>query len=257
MHEDDVPRHGTGADAIHRALDVLFYVAGSPKRIGVTDVGRGLGLPKSTVHRLLGVLCERGLLERDGSGTYQPGAALVGLGLRALRDDPLIGAVRPELGSLATELGETAFLVAARGRELRVLDKVEGSGLLRVAPTLGSTVPVHATAAGRLYLALAPDQLDAPPGRLPRHTGRTPSRRKDLADAVARAGERGWDANVDEWIDGMAVVSAPVMPGGVLAGVIALAGATPRMDALGIETVAERAREAADRASRRLTGGGA
>ena len=41
-----------------------------------------------------------------------------------------------------------------------MLDKCEGGAFLRVAPTIGSEVPVHATAVGKLHLAFAPDSGD-------------------------------------------------------------------------------------------------
>ena len=54
----------------------------------------------------------------------------------------------------AAQYGETFFLVSARARRLVVLDKAEGTGFLRAAPRVGSSVPAHATAVGKLYLAL-------------------------------------------------------------------------------------------------------
>ena len=59
----------------------------------------------------------------------------------------------------AEELGETFFVVAPRAGEIAVLDKVEGTGVLRAAPRVGSTVPVHATAGGKLCLSFAPDEV--------------------------------------------------------------------------------------------------
>jgi IclR family transcriptional regulator, acetate operon repressor len=238
METVSVPYHGTGADAVHRALDVLLRVGAAPGRVGVTELARAVGLPKSTAHRLLEVLRQRGMLEKDGRGRYGTGAELLRMGLRALEGDPLLGAVRPALEELAIHAGETAFLVAARGGRLLVLDRVEGAGMLRATPPLGSEVPVHATAAGRLYLALKPAAVALPVGRLAAFTARTPTSRSGLTAAARRAAARGWDANVDEWIVGMTVVSAPIVAHATLHGVLAVAGATPRLQALGLESLA-------------------
>ena len=59
---------------------------------------------------------------------------------------------RDEIGSTELEaqrLGETVFLTAARAGAVVVLDKAEGTGFLRAAPRIGSTVPLHATAVGK------------------------------------------------------------------------------------------------------------
>ncbi len=86
------------------------------------------------------------------------------LGLGALALDPVVRACQVELELAARELGETFFLVKARGGRLLVLSKVEGTGMLRVAPDVGSEVPVEVTASGRLYMAFAPELLAGNPG---------------------------------------------------------------------------------------------
>ncbi len=53
---------------VERAVDVLFHLHGESEPVGVTAIGRALGLPKSNVHRLLASLARRGLVERDERG---------------------------------------------------------------------------------------------------------------------------------------------------------------------------------------------
>ena len=125
----------------------------------MTAIGRALGLPKSSAHRLLAALGRRGLVESDERGRYRPGIGLVALGLGALESEPIVVAARPVLEDAAQALGETFFLVAARAGRLVVLDKAEGTGFLRAAPRVGSSVPVHATAVGKLFLAFGGDAI--------------------------------------------------------------------------------------------------
>ncbi len=214
-----------------------------------------LGLPKASVHRLLASLRRRDLVERDEGGRYRPGMGLVALGLGVLEREPVVAAARPELEMEALELGETVFVVAPRAGRLCVLDKVEGRGLLRASPSVGASVPVHATAAGKLFLGLSPERVTLPDGRLERFTDATPSRQA-LAVAARRAAEGGWAASQDEWISGLSVVAAPVFARGALCAAIAVAAASPRMRALGFESVAARAVAAAARTAARLSGPG-
>jgi DNA-binding IclR family transcriptional regulator len=238
---------------VEKAVEILFLLSAEPEPAGVTAIGRALGIPKSSAHRLLAALARRGLVERDDGGRYRPGIGLVALGLGALEREPVVAAARPELEAEARRLSETVFLVAARAGRLLVLDKAEGTGFLRVAPRIGAEVPVHATAVGKLFLAFGPDQVAEPPA-LEAYTPRTPATRAALAMQVARARERGFAENREEWIPGLAVLAAPVVARGRLQGAVAVAAPVNRFEALGRDAIAERALSAAARTAARLEG---
>ena len=128
-----------------------------------------------------------------------------------LRGDPLVAAARPVLEAEAQALGETVFLTAARAGRIAVLEKAEGRGFLRAAPQVGGTVPVHATAVGKLQLAFAPDEIVIGERASTRSRPRRAPRREALAREVELARRRGFAENRDEWIPGLAVVAAPVL----------------------------------------------
>lgn len=240
--------------SVDKAVDVLDALHDAAGPLGVTALSRSLGLPKSSTHRLLATLARRGLVERGDGGRYRPGIGLVALGLGALERDPLCAAGRDVLEHEARELGETVFLVAARAGRLVVLDKAEGTGFLRAAPRVGTVVPVHATAVGKLFLAFAPEQVEAPgDGALERFTPRTLRSARALARALAAAREAGYAENRDEWIEGLSVVAAPVFARGTLRGAVAVAAPSPRMGQLEHEA-RRRAMAAADRIGARLCG---
>src|SRR5688500_2544888 len=119
--------------SIDKAIDLLVQVGANPRPQGVSELGRALGLPKSSTHRLLATLKRRALVEQDDAGRYRAGIGLLTLA----GGSALLNAARPALEHGARELGETFFLVAAREGALRVLDKVEGTGLLRGSPPVG------------------------------------------------------------------------------------------------------------------------
>jgi DNA-binding IclR family transcriptional regulator len=241
---------------VDKALDVLFHLHGEAGGQGVTSIGRALGMPKSSAHRVLAALVRRGLVERDEGGRYRPGIALVALGLGALEREPVVAACRPLLEAEAVALGETCFLVAARARRLVVLDKAEGTGFLRAAPRVGAEVPVHATAVGKLFLGFDPAAVEPPAGALERFTPHTRTRPEELWSEAAEARRRGFARSREEWIAGLSVVAAPVRSGERLAGALALAAPTPRLESLGWEAVARRIRAAADEVAARLAGRG-
>ena len=239
--------------SVDKALDVLFHLHHAGPQ-GVTAVARALALPKSTAHRLLTVLTLRGLLERTSESLYRPGFTLVALGYRILDGDPVVSAVRRPLEEAAASLGETLFFVGARAGQLVVLHTEEGTGILRAAPSVGSRVPIHATAAGRLYLAYAPELVQVP-ATLDAFTEKTPHGTMELAEAVVTARKRGWDMNDEGWIEGLSVLCAAVRSRGKMLGVVALAAAAPRLAALGGEGLAPRLCELAEVVARRVEGG--
>ena len=244
------------ATAIEKALEVLFHLHAEGTPRGVTEVGRALRLPKSSAHRLLAALARRGLVEQDESGRYRPGTALVALGLGVLEREPVVAVARPVLEREAEALGETLFLAAARAGRIVVLDKVEGTGFLRAAPPVGAVVPVHATAMGKLYLAFAPEAVSPPVPPLPRFTPSTRVQAEALAREVARARTLGWAENRGEWLDGLAVVAAPVRLGARLVAVLALAAPASRLRPAAARRVAARVVAAADAVAARLERGG-
>ncbi len=239
---------------VEKAIDVLFHLQAQTVPQGVTAIGRALEMPKSSTHRLLTALGRRGLVERDERGRYRSGIALVALALGALDCDPVVRAARPVLEAEVEELGETVFLVGARGGRIVVLDKAEGSGFLRASPRIGASVPVHATAVGKLFLALAPESIAMPAGRLEAFTPATRANLRDLAREIERARRRGFAENVDEWILGLSVIAAPVLVKGRIWAAVAVAASTQRLATLGPERVARRTVAAAERIAARLEG---
>lgn len=192
-------------------LEALREARGS---LALAELAAQLELPKATTHRLLANLIDCDWVEADGRGRYRLGSGLLRLALGVLSEEPVVKAARPHLESAVAKLGETFFVVVARAGRLRVLDKVEGTGMLRAAPEVGSEVPAASTASGRLYAALAPEMLNSNSAEL---------RSLKTSDAVARVRKAGFEVNHGEWIDGLGVVAAPVIVNGRLHGCITCA----------------------------------
>lgn len=239
-----------GAATVEKALDVLFHLHDAGTPLGVSDIGRALGLPKSSCHRLLTSMLDREVVERDEVGQYRPGLALLSLGIGAQGREPVVAAARPILEAEVTELGETVFVVGQRRGRLRVLDKLEGTGFLRAAPGVGDVIPSDVTAVGKLYrvfgdhAALGPD---------------TDSEAAAAFDSIEQDEVLlcGYATNRDAWIDGLSVLGVPIwqQDGGStrrLVATLALAAATARFDALGEAAIACRLLAAADRVGERL-----
>ena len=232
-------RSGT-VDKALRVLEVL-HQARAP--LSLAELSRSLRIPKPTTHRLLASLLNAAMVEQQPDARYALGVGLVRLGLGALALDPVVRACESELERAAHELGETFFLVKARGGRLVVLSKVEGTGMLRVAPDVGAEVPVEVTASGRLYLAFAPELLAGNPGNA-----------RASAAAVKRARARGYDLNEAEWLPGLSVVAAPILLHGELMGCVTCAAPAVRLDGARLKVAIKATCAVAERVSRSLQG---
>src|SRR6266508_3405564 len=98
----------SGVQSVARALGILEELAGSTDELGVTELGRRLGVHKATASRLLATLAEHGLVERNPvSDRYRLGFGLVRLAAVVSAGLDLVRQARPVLEWLAPETGET------------------------------------------------------------------------------------------------------------------------------------------------------
>lgn len=231
------------AATVEKALDVLFHLHAERRACGVSEIGRALGMPRSTTHRLLQALLRRSLVERSGRGRYRPGIGLVALGLGVLSVDPVVAAARPVLEAEAALGDETLFLAGPRAGRVVVLDKVEGAGFLRASPRIGEAVPPDRTAVGQICLAFQPELVSL-----------GSSIRAALAADLAQVRRTRFAANDEDWIAGLSGVAAPVLLDGNLMAALAIAGPSAHLETHPNGPSAERVRAAARRVEDRLQG---
>lgn len=156
------PAPGSGTLAAGRVADVLLAVADSPEPVGVSAVGRRLGLSKAVVHRMLRSLADRQLIAPGPRrGTYRLGPAAAVVGARALASLDVRAAALPRLRELQSETGETATVSVVVGSRRAYVDQVIGHGEIRMTVELGTPYPLHAGSSGKAILAFARAELVA------------------------------------------------------------------------------------------------
>jgi IclR family acetate operon transcriptional repressor len=115
---------------------------------------------------------------------------------------------------LRDELWESAWLAEWRQQTKAVLvDVVEAPQRLQLSLDVGADCPLHATAAGKAIAAhLPPKLLKAAlgPGKLPRFTPHTITRREQLQAELEKVRRLGYAMNEEETIEGAILVGAPV-----------------------------------------------
>jgi DNA-binding IclR family transcriptional regulator len=218
MKQDSAERGGV--QAIARAGAVLRALEDEPAGLGLGALATEVGLPRSTVHRLVMALAAEGLVSAGGSAPIRLGPGLARLGAAAqgsLRD-----VLRPVLAGLRDELDETVDLAVLDGERVRFLDQLPAEHRLRAVSAVGLAFPLHCTANGKALLAaLPPDAaLALLPARLERCTPATITSRRALLAALEAIRAAGVATDVEEHTAGVCAVGAAVgAPGRPLAAI--------------------------------------
>ncbi|MGW0656622.1 IclR family transcriptional regulator [Streptomyces umbrinus] len=183
---------------------------GGPGPPGLRPARRRTGVAKATVHRLCQELVAGELLEREGSH-YRLGLQLYEIGLRAPRQRTLREAARPVVENLAQSLDNAITLSVPNASELLCIENVGGHRNRARSSLTGRHMHLHSTAAGKLTLAMLPDQYPLP-SLVPLMLRRTPRTltAAQLPDELARIREQGYATEIEEHRQGYLAVAVPV-----------------------------------------------
>ncbi len=244
----------SAVQSVERAFAIISCLAAGPA--GVSDIAERVGLPKSTVSRLLVTLVELGVVEQSGPGAgYRLGAYLQTLASTAQPTRRLVDVARPHLVELMNAVGETAGLSVLDGDEVLYLDQVSAQSEIQVRDWTGERVKAHLVSSGLVLLAdsgaAAIDRYLAVP--LIRQTERTmtdPVALRRRLDAV-RSDGAAWV--IDELIDGLSSVAAPLRDAkGRAIGALHVHGPSFRFPGARSTVITTKVRSAAERISAAL-----
>jgi DNA-binding IclR family transcriptional regulator len=224
---------------IGRAFAILSWMAGREDGPwGVRQVAKGVGMSPSTVHRLLGLLEEEGLVRQEAPGAgYGMGTSLLRLAWAAGGALPIRAAAQPHMQELVAASGETATLGLydpARGQTY-VAAVVESDAPFRYVPTLNEWRDLHTGASGRAVMAFLPDEerrAVVERTRLAPATEFTITTPEALERALAEVRARGYALSREERRLGGAGIAAPVFgPGEEVVGEVGVSVPAQRFDA--------------------------
>jgi len=251
---EEEPASGSSAE---RALRLLAVLAHEGRALSLAELGVRLGLPKATAHRLCSQLLDSGHLARDvDERCYTVGPTLRHLALDTLNHGLLRGLRHEVLAALVMQVGETCNFTTLDGAQVLYLDRVEAQWPLRLTLDVGSHVPLHCTASGKLFLAHMPAaERDALIGELSltRMTRQTISSAKALRAACETIARDGHSSDQEEFIAGLIAVAVPVRDAqGQVRAAIALHAPTARMSLAQAQQQLPALRAAAQRMGRLL-----
>ncbi|WP_309051251.1 IclR family transcriptional regulator [Streptomyces sp.] len=181
-----------GIQVIARAAEALRLLQAAPSGLTQAEVVERIGLPKSTVHRILGALEAEGLVTVAGTrGRYRLGPEIPRMAA-SVRSAMIID-LRPYLEDLSRLLEETVDLSVLEDQQVVFVDQVVADRRLRAVSAVGTGFPLHCCAPGKALLATLPAAAleHAVPNRLTAETPHTltshPALRRELDD-IPRTG---------------------------------------------------------------------
>jgi IclR family transcriptional regulator, acetate operon repressor len=228
------PQRTEPESATLRAVALLELIAAADDPPTLEELTRASGLPKPSVYRILQLLIRGELVEREVSAKrYIVGPRIAALSLAVQMRSPLRRERHTILSRLVDEIGETCNFTMLDGNEAVYVDRVETSAIVRLHMKIGSRVPLHCTASGKLFLAHLPSAamqrlLRSAP--LKRYTDRTITGVDALERELAKTRASGVGTDSGEFLDGSVCLAVPVVdPRGRVCAAVAVHGPAPRM----------------------------
>ena len=239
--------------AISRAYRLFHALARSrdPKQLG--ELSAEVGLHKTTALRLLRTFIAEGLLTQDpATGRYLLNPAFwIRVATLACPAVSLVLAIQDILDQLARETGGTALVVLP--------DEVGRSGILAmyafppvgiyIDPAVHLSTPLHATAAGKCYLAHLDDArlTEYLRGHLLKLTDNTITSPRRLRDELAKVRQQGYATNLEEMERAAFSFSVPLRDSaGAVVGGLSLGFSARRLTERDVNAALPLARRAAD-----------
>jgi DNA-binding IclR family transcriptional regulator len=130
-----------------------------PSGLTLAELTHGLGLPKTTVYRLLQALVKHNFLRKDDlTKVYRLGPALLILGVDSRNQWDAHDIALPHLRQLARAANETVALSVLHRDTAFCLETVESGRSTPFWVRIGREMEFHCTAAGKVILAHQPDE---------------------------------------------------------------------------------------------------
>lgn len=199
---------------LERGLRILQMFSRTRTAIKPPEIAEELGIPRSTVHRLLQTLEELGFLKRSEDGAaYALGPAVLTLGFDYLGSLDIVQLSNGILSELRNETQGSTHLSVRNGTDIIYLSRHASSAALTSNVGVGTSLPAHATVMGRVLLAdLSGAELRAlyKDKRLQPYNENTPSTLAALERLLVEDRQRGYVISASYFERGISSVAAPV-----------------------------------------------
>lgn len=200
--------------SLKKAFLILEKIAERGGSLKLKEISQSLKIPPSSVHRVLNTLLEMGYIQQNiETGEYTLGLKILFLSSAVLDQLDLREMARPLLEELRDETGETVNLVVLNADEALYIEKVESTYMVRVFSLIGDRAPLHATGAGKIFLAhMAWSDVEAILQRkgMERLTENTITQPQVLLEELNQIRVSGYALDQEECEEGAMCIAVPI-----------------------------------------------
>ena len=243
--------------SVARAVSILEQFTLDRPELNLTEISNGIGLSKSTTHRLLSTLETTEMVEFEKkTGHYRLGLKTFRLGSVVSKSMELVKQADPLLWNLADETDETSFLLVADGNEALCLRRFDGTHHVRVLfLEAGKHSAFNCGAAQRVLLAHLPEWRweEVVANHARRMTQYSLVSRDELERDRREIRERGYSVSWEDVTMHACALGAPVRDSsGTVIAAVSVSGIVQRFSAERLPTLIRMIMEVGDELSRRL-----
>jgi len=200
--------------SLDRAFDILTLLGNEQDGASLAYITERLELPKSTVHRLLGVLGQRGFVRKsEQSGVYKLGPGLIELCSNYLNNLELKTESSPHMDELSVTTGNVVFLAIRQNHEMVYIDSKEQITSLRKYAIIGQRKPLYCTSLGKaLLMGLEEEEIRGLMAGVvfERRGPNTHTNIESLLADIRECKRRGWGLDDQEAEPDINCVAAPI-----------------------------------------------
>jgi IclR family transcriptional regulator, KDG regulon repressor len=210
MAGDSAP---AGIQSLKHAFRVIEQMAAFGEPIGVTELAKALGIPKTRTFRYLRTLKTLGYVSQDASTEkYRLTLRMFHIGQAVADSTQLLTEARAAMVQLRKETDQTVTLSSIESDGIRILDIVRAQSPVQIVTRPGALLEFHSSAQGRVALAFGPASLwKAVRGKpLTRWTPHTNTDLATLEADVEQARVRGWATAPEQTLVGVNALAAPI-----------------------------------------------
>lgn len=199
--------------SVIKALDLMEVLAGKGE-LSIGELNDHLGWDKSTIHRLLSTLREKGYVQQNSQNQkYRAGIKMFEIGNQVVERLGFRRQCQPYLESLAAMTKETVNLAVRDGKDIIYIDKIESSATIKVDLAVGKRLPMYCTGLGKAILAHMPEQeaLNILQSEtMIAHTPKTLVTPEAIQEQLALIRQKGYSLDDEEYVEGLVCVAAPI-----------------------------------------------
>jgi DNA-binding IclR family transcriptional regulator len=216
-----------------KCLQILSFMATAGEELSINEIAASLHINKSTMYHYLATMVGEGyVLQNPNTKKFRIGSEAFRVGESYLRKDLPYQDIDGVLRDFYDKMGMRIFYYIRSGEKATCVLVCGPTGKLQGYGLIGSTVPMHASAAGKVFLAYLSEherEWIIEKVGLPSLTKKTITQREVLAQELAEIRLRGYGFDDGEWGE-MVALAVPVFGfGDKIVGVVSIADEPDRL----------------------------